>query len=189
VQSGFTRPVVILTFIGIMAGMTLPYYLFMDSSHSPVGRVFTSVLLFYQLLLIFVLVLIKTSYPSLVERAGKGGLFCSAWLLFALVAGQNNYTGMIAEYRSGIYDRFQENRYSRYKLLNEASRSSLEYKYAEVPERFTPEIYIYTAVDRFQETVNDPNRVLEFYYGLDEVKFKSDSFSKCHILSQIICTE
>jgi hypothetical protein len=185
------RYILVLMFLGIITCMTLPFYLFMaeSSSQSISGRVFSPVVFYIQALLIFGVWIKASAKPSISVAISKYRLYICIAILFALVLGKNNYTAMISEYRSGIYTKFNDARYLRYQMLSKARENDEEYKFAEVPDRQAYNMLIYVGGPLgFAECINDPNRVYEFYYGLDEVKFKSDSFTKRQILADKICS-
>lgn len=162
--------------------MSAPFYLFQTSNGVFPERVFSLIAIYIQL---FAMFWIMWKFPN--QRFPLSTILPSCMLL-AMVLGNNNYTKIIAEWRSGSLQESHSRYLSNHEKLTKASKSNESIKVVEISGLVQTRLSVYVFSD-FSGEFNWNTRILENYYHLDEVRFTSTNETKIPYLQKRICDE
>ncbi len=163
--------------------MAIPYYLFKTTNGIFPERVFSLIAIYVQL---FALFWMSWKFPN--KRFPLSTMLPSCMLL-AMVFGNNNYTKILAEWRSGKLQAFHSQYLSNHEKLTKASKSNESIKIIELPSLVQTQLIVHDPSTNFPGEFNWYNRILENYYELDEVRFSSNNRTKISYLQKAICYE
>jgi hypothetical protein len=170
-----------LTIVTILL-MSAPFYLYKTSNGVFPERVFSLIAIYIQL---FAMFWITWKFPN--QRFPLSTILPSCMLL-AMVLGNNNYTKIIAEWRSGSLQESHSRYLSNHEKLTKASKSNESIKVVEIPGLVHTRLKVHEP-SVFSNNLNWNTRVLENYYQLDEVQFTSTNETKIPYLQKRICDE
>lgn len=147
-------------------------------------RVFNPINTLLQLL--FCIVFLCMPPPVILQRNSLKLILacgCVVLLLFA----NNNYQQIIDEYRGGSYVNFDVKMRQRLTILELGQKSKAVWKKVCLEEFPVQENAIYYPVElQSNRSIDNRNVAYERYFGIDEVCFCSDTFSKAKELIHIL---
>lgn len=181
------RLFVFVALLAIVFLIATPFYIFKGSGGNFPDRIFSTVTFFIELLGVFVTILLAPHLGEKIKSSGKLTTVVAFYLFFGVAMGANNYTGILKEWQSGAYEKFNCENYTSYNGLTEAAKQRGMYKFVEIEGVVQTSLLIHDPSTNFPGDWNWYNRVLEGYYLVDEVKLKSDTTSKSKILTNAIC--
>jgi hypothetical protein len=161
--------------------MTLAFYLTVGDATKDPMRIFTSVLLGFQLVMAAGVLLFLS--PTRICTSPKWSAVVAVAMVVGLALPGNNYTLLMQEFCAGNLSAYRAAMTQRYATLREAAASDASWKQATVPQ-LTAIPTIIQLETEMQPDRSTPhwNRAYEAYFRLDEVRYTTDTITKCDLL-------
>ncbi len=167
--------------------LTMPYYLAMGGDSGTPNRIFITVVTFIQLvslgsIIYFASLVNINSFPF---KSLK--LISILWIAVALIFSNNNYTTIIAEYKSGIYKEYNaifSNRLSNINTILTAESKWKRICFKNMLDIQTTVYYPVTIKPNRQEA--HWNKAYGKYFGLNEVSLCADTINKANTLKTFL---
>lgn len=183
IKNGNTRiqVLIVLAFVFVAYLMTMAYYLPMQTDTGYPSRIFNSVVILIQLIIVLIIPLqlkqVSKVYFNRVAVANKLSLLVLVVLCTIMLTLPSNISVLHAEFDAGRFEVYNKNMQNRYRAIQESKRDSKNcLQVAEFDRLIHPPSTIYYGPDIQPNRAKGYwNNAYEVYFKIDQVKLKGDS--------------